>query len=155
LRQTEALLLLRVVQFLHRVVHVLVRFLDRIEFLLLLGSEERANLGGRALHHGTHLLHRFLVNRPDLRLRLLDDRADFRLLVRGQVQLFRDVLERISHHHVMAVSTRAGTWPLRIHDERSQRQCAADRSGNNYSFHVMGDRRGCLPVTENFLGTEL
>ena len=76
-----------VVQFFVSVHHVLMRFLDRIELLLLISREQRSNLGQRAVHDRPHFLHRLLVNGSDLRFGLIKDWLNLRLLVRCQIQL--------------------------------------------------------------------
>ena len=67
--------------------HVLMRFLDRIELLLLISREQRPNLGQRAVHDRLRFLHRLLMNGSDLRFGLIEDWLNLGLLVRCQIQL--------------------------------------------------------------------
>ena len=63
------------------------RLLNVIELLLLLSGEQRTNLRRRAVHDRFHLLHRLLMNCPDLGFCLIDDRLDLGLLIGRQIQL--------------------------------------------------------------------
>lgn len=56
-----------------------------VELFLLLGREQRTDLRHRAVHHGSGFLHRFAANAFNLRRRLVDNRLDFRLLLRRQI----------------------------------------------------------------------
>ena len=85
----KLVLLHRVVQLFPGVLHVLMRFLDRIEFLLLVRRQDWPNLRQCAVHHCMHLLHRLLMNGGDLRFGLIKDRLNLRLLIGSQVQLIR------------------------------------------------------------------
>jgi len=78
------LLLHRVAHFLASFAHVLARLFHRVEFLLLRRREDQANLRHGVLADRLDLLFRFLPRRLNLRLRLVDDRRDFRLLIRRQ-----------------------------------------------------------------------
>lgn len=66
-----------------------------VELFLLLGREQRADLRHRVVHHCLGFLHRFTADVFNLRHRLVDNRLDFRLLVRRKVQLFSRPLERV------------------------------------------------------------
>jgi len=63
------------------------RFLDGIEFRLLVRIEQRPDLRQRAVDHRFRFLHRLLMNGGDLRFGLVEDRLNLRLLVRCQIQL--------------------------------------------------------------------
>ncbi len=139
-RTNLSLLLTRLMHGLHRVHHVFVRLFDRIEFHLLLRCEERADLRGGVLHHGAGLFHRFLMDGLDLGLRLVDDRRDFRLLVRRQVQLLGEMLERVaplamSHPAVAAVF--AVFRSACVKAEGAERERATNRKCNKCSFHEL------------------
>ena len=75
-----------IVKFLLRAAHLLVRFLDVVEFLLLIGREQRTNLRHRFVHYRVRFLHRFLVDGDDLRFGLVDERLDFGLLIGREIQ---------------------------------------------------------------------
>lgn len=129
------LLVRRVVHLLHRLVHVLVRFLNRIELLLLLRREERTDLRRRVVHHGAHLLHRFLVDRPNLRSCLIDDRADLRLLVGREVEIARQMFQRVVHSAaVAAVRTGAGIFSTDC--DGAEREGGSDAGCNKFQFHL-------------------
>ena len=112
--------------FLHRFEHVLVRFLHGIEFLLLRACQERTNLRNRAFDHRFHLLHRILMDGGDLRFRLIDNRPDFRLLIRREAKALGQVLERVGVHSVYPGAATARPVALRVNGECSERQCACD-----------------------------
>ena len=78
------------------------RLLHRIEFLLLLRRQERANLRHGVVHDGFRLLHRLFMDRANLWLSLVDDRLDFGLLVRCQIQI---VAQPIEHHSGLMPAT--------------------------------------------------
>jgi len=71
---------------LHGLMHFFVRFFHRIELLLLLRREQRANLGTCILHYRLHLLHRLLMDSLNLWFSLIDDRLDLGFLVRCEIQ---------------------------------------------------------------------
>jgi len=73
-------------QFLHRVAHVLPRFLQVVEFLLLVRRQDRTDLRHRFVDNRMGFIHRVLVNGNDLRPRLIDQRLNLRLLLGRQVQ---------------------------------------------------------------------
>jgi len=81
------------VHFLHCIVHVLPGLLLGVEFLLLIGIEQRTNLGVRILDYGLRFLHRILVNGDELRLGLIEDRLHFCLLVGGEIQRLGQMLK--------------------------------------------------------------
>src|SRR5262249_18438414 len=81
------LVLYRVVQFLLGVHHVLMRLLNRIEFLLLVCRQNRPNLRHRAVDYSLRFLHGLLKNGGDLRSGLIKNGLDLRLLFSSQVQL--------------------------------------------------------------------
>ena len=74
-----------------------------------------------------HFFHRLLVNGGELRLGLVDDRLDLRLLVFGQIELLAQMLERVFHHlvrparPVMIRAVLARFLGLEV-NERGQRQ---------------------------------
>ena len=109
---------------------------DRIEFCLLLRSEKRPDLGGGVLHHGLYFLHRFLVDRDDLRPSLIDDWRYFRALIGREVELFSQMFERVSH--VAAPSAVfVASWTFCVKCERSQREAGGCRECNQCSFHML------------------
>ena len=87
---------------LRRIAHVLMRLLHRIEFLLLLRRQERPNLRHRVVHDGFRLLHRLFMDRANLWLSLVDDRLDFGLLIRRQIQI---VTQSVEHHSGLMKAT--------------------------------------------------
>ena len=77
-----------------------------ISLLLLLGGQQGAHLCHRILHDSLRLLHRFLVNGPNLWTCLLDDRLNLRLLLRRQVQGFGEAFEVLAPSPVPAIAMR-------------------------------------------------
>src|SRR5205823_8761463 len=91
-----ALFLRGVVHLFHRVVHVLMSFLQIIGFLLLLWREQGTDLRHGTVHHRFGFLHRVLMDRDDLRLSLIENRLNLCLLIRRQIQTLGHVFERIA-----------------------------------------------------------
>ena len=83
-------------QFFDGVVQILMSLLHLIQFRLLIGREQRADLRHGIIQNAFRLGHGILMDRLELRFRLIDDRLDLRFLVRGQVQCFGHVIERAS-----------------------------------------------------------
>jgi len=69
------------------------RLLDGIEFRLLICRQDWPNLRHSALNHGSHFLHRLLVNGGDLRFGRVEDGLNLGLLVGRQVQFARQVVK--------------------------------------------------------------
>jgi hypothetical protein len=115
-----------VVQFFSGVHHVLMRFLNRIELLLLISRKHRPDLRQRALDHGLCFLHRLLMNGDQLRFGLIKDRLELRLLVSCQIQFLGDPpkAERVA----MPASTPA-VARLRLHYNKAAERDRTD--GNN------------------------
>ena len=59
--------------------------LNGIELRLLIRRQQRTNLRRSAIHDRLHFLHRLLMDRDDLRFRLVNDRLDLCLLIGRQV----------------------------------------------------------------------
>src|SRR5438105_5623275 len=74
-----------VVRLLVRVHPALMRLLNIVELFLLIRCEQRPNLRHCAVHHRLDFLHRLPTNGGDLRLGLIDNRLNLRLLLGGQV----------------------------------------------------------------------
>ena len=103
----ESLFAFCVVKLLPGVAHFFMRCLHIVRFFLLFGSEQRPNLSHGLVHQGLRLLHRLLMDSGELRLRLIDDRLNLRLLIGSQIQRFTHLVERIAMmpaHLAMAVS---------------------------------------------------
>lgn len=122
---------------LHRLMHFFVRLLHRIEFLLLLGGEQRANLRAGILHYRFHLLHRFLMDSLDLWFSLIDDRLDLGLLVRGEIQAVTEMLERIPHH-VMGFPGAISAWFSPDEGETGESQSAGSYESDKFLCHFFG-----------------
>ena len=118
-------------QFLHRVVHVLTRFLQRVELGLLVRRQNRTDLRHRFVENGLCFLHRVLVDGDDLWPRLIEQRLDLGLLVRRQVQRLGQVLHRKLMSATAAVLTaEATTAVLRVNpSEATQRNRAGGSEG--------------------------
>ena len=101
----------RIVQFSHRVTHVLSRFLQGIEFLLLIRRQDRTDLRHRLVHDGMRLFHRVFVNRDDLRPGLIDERLDLGLLIGGEIQRFGQMPHRKS---LTVPTTVASVTPMEV-----------------------------------------
>ena len=84
------------------------RLLHRIEFLLLLRRQERTNLRHGVVHDRFRLLHRLFMDRANLRLSLIDDRLDFGLLIRRQIQI---VAQSFEHHSGLMQATADDVFP--------------------------------------------
>ena len=69
------------------------RLLDAVEFLLLIRRQDWPNLRHSALDQSFHFLHRLLVNGGDLRLGLIKDGLNLRLLFGGKVQLIGELMK--------------------------------------------------------------
>jgi len=121
--QPRLLFALRGVQFLDRVHQVLVRLLQVSQFLLLIRIEQRPDLRDRAVDHRLCFLHCILVDGHDLRLGLIDDRLDLRLLISRQIQRFRQMFQRKSMPVPAARASWIGAVCLR-QSEAAQRDCA-------------------------------
>jgi len=115
----------RRVQFLHRVAHVLARFLERVELGLLIRRQKRANLRHGFVHDRLRLLHRVLMNRDDLWFGLIKQRLNLGLLVRREVQRLGQML----HGKLVPVAVSSKTGPvLRINQcEATQRNRTRSR----------------------------
>lgn len=114
----------------HGLVHILMRLLQLIRFLLLLRSQERTDLGHGIVHDRFGFLHRVLMDGNDLRFGLVQDRLDLRLLVRGQAQCLAHVFERVPMTAVEALPsfTSAISLVLTLTDgETSERDGAGGR----------------------------
>jgi hypothetical protein len=117
----------RAVQLLHRVAHVLPRFLQGIEFLLLVRRQDRTDLRHGFVHDRVRLFHRVFMNRDDLRPGLIDQRLDFGLLVRSQVQCFGQMSHRKSLTVPMTVASAKSVLRWFGKSVAGDRDCA-DRS---------------------------
>jgi hypothetical protein len=137
---TEARLFLhRFVQSLHGVTHVLTSFLQVVEFLLLVRREQRTDLRHRFVDDRMRLLHRVLVNGDDLRPGLIDERLNFCLLIRREVQRLGQMSQRKSL--AMAVPSAAGSAPVAIfgldNGEAAERDRAYGGECKQVSFHSL------------------
>ena len=83
-------------KFLGGFAHLFVRGLHVIKLFLLFRGEQRPDLRHGGIHHGFGFLHRFLVDRLDLRFGLIENRLNLGLLIRRQVQRLGHMLEVIS-----------------------------------------------------------
>ena len=77
----------------------------------------------------------------DLGLRLVDDRRDFRLLVRRQVQLLGEMFERVATlavaHHPAVAAAFAVFLSFGVKSEGAERERATNRKCNECSFHEL------------------
>lgn len=128
--------------FLHRVQHVFVRLFQGVELLLLRRREQWPDLRARGFHDRADFLHRFLVDRHDLWLGLIDDRRDFRLLFRRQVQFLGEMFERIAvvHHHHSTVTRTART--LGVKSDAAEGEARGYGECDKCSFHILFCLRG-------------
>ena len=124
--------------FLARGAHVLMRFFHRVQFLLLLWREQRTNLRHGVIHDRFGLLHRFFVDRTNLRTRLIDDGLDFGLLIGREVQILTQSIE----HHMMipAVSAESMFSVARViagvdKGQRAKREDKCSGKSNQFCFH--------------------
>ena len=89
----------RTVQLLHGIAHVLPRFLQVVEFLLLIRRQDWTDLRHRFVYDRMGFIHRVFVNGDDLRPGLVDQRLDLRLLLSCQIQS----LGQMSHRKSLTV----------------------------------------------------
>ena len=118
-----------------RIAHLLVRLFQSIELGLLLSGQERTKLRGGVFHEGFHLQHGFLMDRSDLRFRLIDDWLDFRFLIGREVKRFDHLAEMPASASSMP-ATRASIACLRD-GKSAQGQRANYCECNQLSFHIL------------------
>ena len=132
------LLLHRGVQFLHRVTHVLARFLERIELLLLIRRQHRTDLRHRFVDDRMRLFHRFLVDGDDLWPGLIDERLDFGLLVGREIERFGQMreCESLAVPASMKVSPPTGSILGLSENVTGERDGDDGRNCKQVSFHI-------------------
>ena len=112
------------VELLHRVAQVLARFLERVELRLLVLRQEPPDLRHRFVDDRLSFLHGILVDRHDLRPRLIEQRFHFRLLIRCEVQRLGQVFH-CKPMSMAAVARKAAGTILRVSPrEAAQSDCA-------------------------------
>ena len=138
---TEARLFLhRFVQSLHGVAHVLMGFLQVVEFLLLVRRQDRTDLRHRFVDDRMRLLHRILMNGDDLRPGLIDERLNFCLLIRREVQRLGQMSQRKSVAMAMPTPKAFGALVAIFgldNGEAAERDCARGGECKQVSFHSL------------------
>jgi len=111
------------------------RFLDLVEFLLLIGREQRTDLRHRLVHDRMSFVHRLLVNGDDLRSGLVDQRLDLRLLIRRQVQSMGQLFKRKSPRATVPSTPTARAGLCLGKNKAAQRDGAGYGECKQVSFH--------------------
>ncbi len=99
-----------------------------IKLLLLIGCQQRTNLRCSAIHDRFYFLHRLLMDRGDLRFRLINDRLNLGLLIGSKVQLLGHSFKRKSAPMPSAAAAMVG---LSLHHGK-----AAERDGREESCRL-------------------